>query len=93
MLVLTSFNGGESSKVQRSWILAWLVMGQFGGLLSGAWENEYWRVITRLPRLPSLIMTRFIVSFSIILCMSIGTIGGFIVVGNMILEDQVCTVI
>lgn len=93
MSMLTGFEERQSTKTQRSWILAWLIMGQIGGLLSGAWENEYWRVIGRLPQLPSTTMTRFIISFSIIVCMSIGTIGGFIVVGNMILEDQVCTVI
>lgn len=93
MLVLTNFDARESTWSQRTWIMAWLIMGQIGGLLSGAWENEYWRVITRLPRLPSAVMTRFVISGSIILLMSVGTIGGFVVVGNMILEDRVCTVI
>ncbi len=83
MKLLTNFENGESSKSQRSWLMAWLALSQFLG------PSGY--LMYTFPQLG--FMDGFWMSFYIlyaIVVFSVGSIGGLVVVGKMIVDDQVC---
>lgn len=80
--LLTGFRAGDSTRSQRAWFMAWLVISQFYGLL---------RVTEYLKKNNSgggRLLILFIITY-------VGTaaIGGFVVVGQMIMNDAFCTVL
>lgn len=96
--LLTNFEPGQSSKSQRLWMMLWIVVGQVCGSLGLALEKAHWKDMALLDGWKSIGSTRKRISnivtlFIPVLGMSIGAIGGFVVVAKMILSDEVCKLI
>lgn len=78
--LLTGFEGRDSTDTQRGFTMAWLAIGQMYGwtLYSLPEQNGLFNQLRML---------------TLTLTVSAGAIGGLVVVGNMLIDDEVCTVI
>lgn len=78
--ILTHFNGQQSTELQRGFVMAWLVLGQVYGWLLYSLLGSNGMLIERVRLFVTLIV-------------GAGAVGGFVVVGQMMMADEVCTVI
>lgn len=78
--LLTHFNGRESTGVPRGFTMAWLVIGQLYGWLFYAVRGSD-RMVSK-----GLLL-------GLALGVGAGAVGGFVVVGQMMMGDETCTVI
>lgn len=94
--LLTGFDAGQSTRSQRAWLMAWLVIGQVYGIAFFNDRNRYLLMMsTTFRRMwPSIGALNPIMS-TILALMLVGlaAMGGFVVVGQMILQDEICAVI
>lgn len=92
--VLTGFHAGHSTASQRGWLMSWLVIGQFHGaaFVPGGPYSDV-RSNGNMPR--DRIGSYCYHFFGLLFILILGTaaIGGFVVVGQMIANDQICTII
>jgi len=85
---LTKFNkGSESTSVQRGFVMSWLIVGMLFGALSRYFTNYLLRVEQKwysyLWR-----FTAFLFLFGVFI---VPALGGFVMVGKMIIEFGTCT--
>lgn len=80
ILVLTGFKPGQSTQRQRGWAMAWLVVGQYAWLFAYLFYSD------------DSTQGEWFHLF-IALVYGIPALGGFVIVGPMMIEDEVCTVI
>jgi hypothetical protein len=81
MEALTNFDNGESTRSQRVWIMLWLVLSQvLGGILL-------------LREKVGASVEDVLISTFVTLFFSPASIGGFVVVGQMMIADQVCVIV
>jgi hypothetical protein len=81
MKALTNFDNGESTTSQRVWMMLWLVLSQVsGGILFGR------------PNVGAGVGD-VLISIFVTLFYSPASIGGFVVVGQMMIADQVCVIV
>lgn len=78
--VLTGFDARDSSSVQRGFTMAWLVIGQVYGLIFYICGVE--QALASDDTCYMMLLTYTVVA-----------IGGFVVVGQMMMAGEVCTVI
>lgn len=78
--LLTGFDGRDSTDTQRGFTMAWLAIGQAYG----------WTLYS-LPEQNGLFNQLRMLSFT--LTVSAGAIGGLVVVGYMIIDGEVCSII
>lgn len=86
---LTNFEEGRSTLSQRSWIMCWIVIGQVGAGFSSV-------VMMSTPVRRILKDNRhkiFFIFLAMMFVLSTSSIGGFVVVAQMMLGDTVCTTI
>jgi hypothetical protein len=91
---LSHFEAGSSTLAQRVWIISWLSVGNFvqflvwllPTLMRQSWGKKSAQSNKRL------FIDRFLATTGIIM-LGIPTIGGFVVVGKMLMEYGVCTVL
>lgn len=78
--LLTGFEGRDSTDTQRGFTMAWLAIGQMYGwtLYSLPEQNGLFNQLRML---------------TLTLTVSAGAVGGLVVVGHMLIDDEVCTVI
>lgn len=79
--LLTGFRAGHSTRSQRGWLMSWLVISQVYGFLPSASSLKHNNTFTRLLLLYTISVA------------GIAAIGGFVVVGQMIMNDAFCTVL
>lgn len=82
MLILTDWERGESSELQRSWIFMWLGTGGALGSLVQA--------LTRHTDLKDDPVRKLQLSYIYVLLLSIPPMGMFIIVGKMLAASEVC---
>jgi hypothetical protein len=81
MKLMTNFESRQSTKNQRQWILMSLSQGQ-------CWGPYLWfRLQTLHGEYP---LRRRLVLIAMELSYAAGSIGGFVVVGDMLLQDIIC---
>jgi hypothetical protein len=90
---LSHFEAGSSTLAQRVWIISWLSVGNFIQFVVELWmlRGRSWD-----KRIPLSNIKRFIVlscQITLLAVLGIPTIGGFVVVGKMLMEYGVCTVL
>jgi hypothetical protein len=86
MKALTNFDNGQSTRSQRAWIMVWITFTQVLGPFGFGAYNYYSRVSSNPVRAP-------LATIFLTLVYSVGSIGGFVVVGKMMLDDLVCVTI
>jgi hypothetical protein len=90
--LLSRFRQGSSTKAQRGWTMTWLVLGMLLGGLSDFWSTF---LIPTKDRLKKRDMCEFIwrlVAFSLLFGVLLApAIGGFVVVGQMLVDYGSCT--
>jgi len=82
MKALTNFDNGESTRSQRVWIILWLVLSQVSGVF-----------ILVLQKVGDRGGADEVINLLATLFLSPASIGGFVVVGKMMLGDQVCVIV
>lgn len=84
--ILTKFDPGHSTVSQRSWIMGFFVLTQQGSpllaLISGSKKFRYFA--------GSKPILAFLITALITTLLAIPTVGGFVVVAKMMLEDDTC---
>ena len=86
MKLLTNFENRQSTRSQRVWVLVWLGCGQLFGSLMGL-EGDFDK---KQKQMDGPVFYHFNI-FRSVLLYSVPSIGVFVVVGKMILDDDVCT--
>ena len=87
MGILTHFQNGQSTRSQRAWIMVWLVFCQYMAPAAfGTPEVEVRYNISAQKYSLLLLLWAYFVGFMF----TVGSFGGFVVVGKMILEDKTC---
>jgi hypothetical protein len=91
---LSHFEAGSSTLAQRVWIISWLSVSNFVQFLSAlisTLNGQNWgKISAKSNKRPS--MSVFL-PMPVIIMFGIPTIGGFVVVGKMLMEYGVCTVL
>jgi hypothetical protein len=82
MKLLTDFENRQSTRSQRVWVLVWLVLGQ---LNAPSLVFDHQNMEKQGP------VSYPFFTFGMVLLYSVPSIGVFVVVGKMILDDDVCT--
>lgn len=83
--LLTSYQAGHSTGSQRAWLMAWLVISQFYGV-------SFYLAGIDLMRKSDSTDSKLILMCTIMVT-GTASIGGFVVVGQMMTNDKICTVI
>lgn len=84
--ILTKFDAGQSTVSQRSWIMCWFVLGQLGSMmLSFVLEHRKFQRFAGKSPIPAFLLTAVVTAL-----LSVSTMGGFVVVAQMMLEDTTC---
>jgi hypothetical protein len=83
--VLTGFETGGSTTAQRVWTMTWLVFGQFVGFGAALTVLESWKLEKLALDKDAVISVVYIFTFAT------GAIGGFVVVGQMLVVHGNCS--
>lgn len=86
MQILTGFNKAQSTRSQRAWVIVWMVFSQLIALTPPFLRGELEK------RKVNPVRRHFKMLFGAII-ITVGPIGGFVVVIQMMWNDQICTVI
>ena len=89
MKLLTNFDKRQRTKSQRTWILVWLAFSQYFGpviALLRLFIQKFSRV--KIQQNPAMIQLWMLCNTVLL---SVPSIGVFVIVGKMILDDVVCT--
>lgn len=81
ILLLTGFKPGQSTESQRAWMMTSLLVGQAYGRLFYISRTKLEKSITDLSFLVPMLIA------------GTAAIGGFVVVGQMMMQDEVCAII
>ena len=84
LTLMTNFDAGESTRAQRSWTMAWLVVGEVYGLLASVAGWFFW-----LEEADTDSGLR--VSGLLLLGAVAAAVGGFVVVGQMLIVHGQCS--
>ena len=81
---LTKFQPEQSTKTQRGWTMAWLVVGQLYGAFLPLYDESFEQMSQQHERYENFAMPVWLTKLLFVCSLGIPAIGGFVIVGMMI---------